>query len=47
MKVKIAMTLEGELLEKFNKVKQKLGLVNNPEVIRVLISRASENGVFA
>ena len=37
-KIQIRITLEGELKEKFEKIKADLGLENNSEVIRFLIN---------
>jgi metal-responsive CopG/Arc/MetJ family transcriptional regulator len=38
-KVNVRVELSGELLEKFNAVKQDLGLMNNTEVVRALIKK--------
>jgi len=41
-KLNVKVELKGELLEKFLKIKETLGLKNNTEVIRILISKFSE-----
>jgi len=42
VKVNIRLVLKGKDAAAFNAVKDKLGLVNNTDVLRLLIRRASE-----
>lgn len=43
-KINIKLELDGELLDKFEFIKEKLGVKNNTEVIRVLINREFSRG---
>ena len=37
--VNVRVEFKGEMAEKFNKVKDELGVKNNTEVVRILINR--------
>lgn len=37
--VNVRVEFKGEMAEKFNKVKEELGVKNNTEVLRILVTR--------
>jgi hypothetical protein len=37
--LQLRVPLQGDLLEKFNALKQKYGVENNTEVVRILLNR--------
>ena len=41
-KIVVKVDLKGDLAQKFRRIKEELGLVNNSEVVRALIKRYSK-----
>ena len=41
-KIQLRLDLEGDLADKFKAIKQRKGLVNNTDVVRLIINEAFE-----
>ena len=42
LRINVRVELKGDLVRKFKRIKEELGLMNNSEVIRALINRYSK-----